>query len=127
VAVPAIVQNHPAHSLSVSALRGRDVVLAGHSALETYSVLTRLPGDARLAIGDAARIIDEVFGQPVALPAERAVGLVAELAELGVAAGAVYDALIALTAGDADRTLLTRDRRAAATYSRLRVAYELVA
>jgi hypothetical protein len=108
-------------------MRDRDVVLAAHSALETYSVLTRLPGDARLAAADAARIIAEVFGRPVPLPAERTVGLVDELAESGVAASAVYDALIAITASCDDRILLTRDRRAAATYSRLNAVHEVVA
>jgi predicted nucleic acid-binding protein len=127
VAVPAIVRNHPAHAASTAAIRDRDVVLAAHSALETYSVLTRLPGDARLAPTDAARIIAAVFGRPVPLPTGRTVGLVDELAESGVAASAVYDALIGITASCDDRILLTRDRRAAATYSRLNVVHEVVA
>jgi hypothetical protein len=65
-------------------------------------------------------------GSPIPLPAERAIGLVDELARLGVASGATYDALIALTAAGDGRVLLTRDRRAAATYSRLGVAHTFV-
>jgi predicted nucleic acid-binding protein len=126
VAIPALVENHPAHAACVSATVGRDVVLATHSALETYSVLTRLPGDARLVPGDAARLLAARFGSPVPLPVERAIGLVDELAGLGVAAGATYDALIGLTAASGERVLLTRDRRAAATYSRLGVAHTFV-
>ncbi len=126
VAVPAIMGGHLAHAVSEAAVWKRDVVLAAHSALETYSVLTRLPGDARLAPSDAAQIINEVFGRPVPLPTERTVGLVDELAVLGIAASAVYDALIAITASCDDRILLTRDRRAAATYSRLSVAHDFV-
>jgi toxin FitB len=126
VAIPALVENHSAHASCTAATADRDVVLATHSALETYSVLTRLPGDARLVPGDAARLIAARFGSPIPLPVERAIGLVDELAQLGVAAGATYDALIALTAAIAGRDLLTRDRRAAATYSRLGVAHTFV-
>ncbi len=100
--------------------------LAAHSALESYSVLTRLPGDARLAPADAVHLLDVRFGRPVVLPDRRAADLVAELADLGIAGGAVYDALIAATAATADATLLTRDIRAAATYQRVDAAYELV-
>jgi predicted nucleic acid-binding protein len=126
VAIPALVGNHPAHASCLAATAGRDVLLATHSALETYSVLTRLPGDARLVPADAARILVARFGSPVPLPVERSIGLVDELARLGIAAGATYDALIALTAASDERVLLTRDHRAAATYSRLGVAHTFV-
>ena len=126
VAVPAIFLNHLAHDVCGDALTDRDVVLATHSALETYSVLTRLPGDARLTPHDAARAIASTFGPSVALPIERAVGLVDELATAGVAAGATYDALIGITSASAGRVLLTRDRRAAATYSLLNVVHEVL-
>jgi predicted nucleic acid-binding protein len=52
--------------------------------------------------------------------------MVAALARLGIAGGAVYDALIATTSRAARATLLTRDRRAAATYGALDAPYELV-
>jgi predicted nucleic acid-binding protein len=126
VAVPAIIENHAAHASVAAWLSGRPVVLAMHSALETYSVLTRLPGDARLAPIDASSVIAELFGDPVPLPGRRARRLVHELASLGIAAGAVYDALIAVTADVAGRTLVTRDHRAAATYSVLNVPHEFV-
>jgi len=54
-------------------------------------------------------------------------GLVDEFARLGIAGGAVYDALIALTAGVDGRVLITRDLRAAATYSLVKVTHEFVA
>jgi toxin FitB len=38
------------------------------------------------------------------------------LSELGIAGGAVYDALVGLAAVDHGAMLATRDRRAAATY-----------
>lgn len=127
VSVPVIIENHPAHEAVTAWLRDRPTVLAAHSALETYSVLTRLPGDARLAPADAAAVMAERFGAPIVLPAKRARRLVDELARLGIAGGAVYDALIAVTADADGRILVTRDLRAAATYSLVNVTHEFVA
>ena len=116
VVVPAIVLSHQQHD-SVNRSLGRRVVrLTFHAALEAYSVLTRLPGDARLSpVGDA-----------VFLREARSRSLVDEFASFRIAGGAVYDALIAATAEAAGATLLTRDRRAAATYEQLKVAHEFV-
>jgi hypothetical protein len=36
-----------------------------HTLAETYSVLTRLPGDARVHPADAVVLIDENFAEPV--------------------------------------------------------------
>lgn len=44
----------------------------------------------------------------------------------GLAGGAVYDALVAATAKRASARLLTRDRRAVATYEAVGVDYELL-
>lgn len=44
----------------------------------------------------------------------------------GVDGGAVYDALVGLTATEAGRLLLTRDVRAARIYHRLGIDYELL-
>jgi hypothetical protein len=41
-----------------SAVVNRSVALGGHALNETYSVLTRLPGDARLAPDDAVHVLD---------------------------------------------------------------------
>ncbi len=49
-----------------------------------------------------------------------------ELAQLGIAGGAVYDALIAVTALEATGTLLTRDTRAEATYQKLGLVVEMI-
>ena len=43
-------------------------------------------------------------------------------AALGIAGGAVYDALVAATAAEHEITLATRDRRAAETYRALEMA-----
>ncbi len=83
---------------------------------ETYSVLTRLPGDLRLSPDDAARLLDDWFGTPLVLGTDTATRLPQVLSELGIAGGAVYDALVALAAVDQDAGLATRDVRAKATY-----------
>lgn len=83
---------------------------------ETYSVLTRLPGDLRLSPVDAARLIGERFAAPLVLRAEMARRLPHLLGDLGIAGGAVYDALVALAALEHSVGLATRDLRARATY-----------
>lgn len=126
VAVPYVMRSHEHHREIRRALSQHDLVLTGHSLAETYSVLTRLPGDARLAPPDAGKIIDANFGPPVLPDQETAVTLPAELAARGIAGGAVYDALVGLAARDSDLPLVTRDRRAATTYSALGLTFMML-
>jgi toxin FitB len=116
VAVPLVVQTHAAHSVVVRWWNRREVALSGHALAETYSVLTRLPGDLRLAPADAARLLRERFGPPLLLSAEKAGRLADVLAERGVAGGAVYDAMVGLAAAEHGVELATRDARATITY-----------
>jgi toxin FitB len=116
VAIPLLVQTHRAHEAVARWWNGRELALSGHALAETYSVLTRLPGDLRLAPADAERLIDDRFGEPLLLGAETAARLPERLSELGVAGGAVYDALVALAAVEHEATLATRDGRAKPTY-----------
>ncbi len=127
VAVPLVVQTHVAHQLVVEWWGGRSVSLSGHALVETYSVLTRLPGDVRLSPDDAVRIISERFAPPLVLHTTTWAALSEVLAGLGVAGGAVYDGMIALAAAEHEYTLATRDQRARATYELVGVAVELVA
>jgi predicted nucleic acid-binding protein len=48
------------------------------------------------------------------------------LPEHGITGGAVYDALVAATAAEHDAELLSCDRRAAATYERFGIRFEMV-
>lgn len=116
VAVPLLVQTHRAHAAVVRWWNGRDVALSGHALVETYSVLTRLPGDLRLSHGDAARLLGERFVAPLVLGSGVAGQLPDVLSRLGIAGGAVYDALVGLAAVDHGADLATRDARAKATY-----------
>lgn len=119
VAVPLLVRTHGEHRL-VSAwwrsLPSPELALAGHAAAETYSVLTRLPADARLEPGDAARLIKLRFSPVVTLPAQAQSGVIDTMAGLGIQGGAVYDALVALAAAAHGLPLASRDRRARSTY-----------
>ncbi len=116
VAIALLVQTHREHAAVVRWWDGRDVVLSGHALAETYSVLTRLPGDLRLAPADAARLLRERFGIPLVLRTPTARRIPEVLAELDIAGGAVYDAIMALAAVEHGAQLATRDVRAKATY-----------
>lgn len=116
VAVPLLVQSHRAHAAVVRWWDGREVALSGHAVAETYSVLTRLPGDLRVAPVDAARLLRARFAAHLQLKPRTAARLPELFAELGIAGGAVYDALVALAAVEHDVVLATRDARATATY-----------
>ena len=127
VAVPLVVASHRAHVAVSRWWDGRDVVLSGHAAVETYSVLTRLPGELRLAPGDAARLLRERFGAPLLLGLRSGRQLVETLSRLEIAGGAAYDALVALAALEHGAALATRDERARPTYERVGVTVVIAA
>lgn len=116
VAIPLLVQTHSAHVAVVRWWGGREIALSGHALAETYSVLTRLPGDLRMAPTDAARLLGERFASPLLIGSAVAKRLPHVLSRLGIAGGAVYDALVALAAVEHAADLATRDARARSTY-----------
>lgn len=126
VAVALVVEDHEDHEVVLDALRGRTLGLAGHAFFETYSVLTRLPGSARRAPSEVVRILEHNFPHTRFLAAERSRKLSLRLAGLGIAGGAVYDALVGETAIQHQLELATRDHRAIPTYRLLDVAVHLV-
>jgi predicted nucleic acid-binding protein len=119
VAVPLLVATHHEHATIVKWRSGRTMALSGHALVETYSVLTRLPGDLRLEGADAARLLATRFEAPLTLSESTMARLAELLAARGVVGGAVYDALVALAAVEHGARLATRDERAAATYESL--------
>lgn len=116
VALPLLVQKHTAHELVTSWAQGRTLRLAGHALVETFSVLTRLPTGLRASPADAARLLAARFAAPLLLSEQTALQLPDLLADLDIAGGATYDALVALTARDHAATLATLDARARGTY-----------
>ncbi len=121
-----LVQTHRAHAEVVRWWNGQEIALCGHALAETYSVLTRLPGDLRLQPADAARLLRERFAQPLVLRTESTKALVETLSSLGIAGGAVYDGLVALAAVEHCATLATRDLRAKPTYELVGAGVHLV-
>jgi predicted nucleic acid-binding protein len=126
VAVPLLLASHEAHAFVSESVGDRSVALAGHALYETYAVLTRLPGDARLSPGDAVRLLRERFDAAVVLDARASRAAPAILAGHELAGGGTYDGLIALAAKPSGVPLASRDRRAEGTYRRLGVSVEIV-
>ena len=125
-AIPFLVRAHPSHDAVRRHARRRDPVLTTHSLAETYSVLTRLPGDSRVAAADAVRLLDANFGPALTPPPDELAALPRVLAPLGIAGGAVYDALVGLAARAHPAPLLTRDARALGTYGVLGVEVDVL-
>ena len=126
VAIAALDSNHAAHPPCRRRVIETAAALAGHSAVETYSVLTRMPGQMRLDGPSATAVLDVSFPERCWLDAESADELLRQCGPLGIVGGAVYDALVGQAAIAHHRTLLTRDRRAQRTYDLLGVTYELL-
>lgn len=127
VAVPAALPEHAAHADTLAALpRGKTQAIA-HVAVETYSVLTRLPMSHRIEPDAAKAYLDDVFAfPPLILPADAYGRLLDVAVDEGITGGAFYDAVVGATAVEAGATLLTRDRRALATYRLLGISYRFV-
>ena len=124
--MPLLVADHEHHDLVIAATAGRRLGLAGHAAFETFSVLTRLPPPARRGAAPVPRLLHHNFPATRFLAEEAATDLLARVADLGIAGGAIYDALVGATAAQHQAVLVTRDRRALDTYRALDVEVELL-
>jgi predicted nucleic acid-binding protein len=127
VAVALVVADHDHHTVTLNAIGRHRLGLAGHAAFETFSVLTRLPPPARRTPDVVAKLMAANFPASRFLSEDGEAGLIARLAKLGIAGGAVYDALVGAAAAEHRVTLVTRDRRALDTYRALEVEVELLA
>jgi predicted nucleic acid-binding protein len=126
VTVAALLADHPAHETAAEALAVCATTIA-HVAVETYSVLTRLPAPHRVDATTAAAVLGErTPARYATLNGSACTKAPARLAGAGVSGGAAYDGLIALTALEHDLELYTRDRRAERTYRALDVPYQLL-
>jgi predicted nucleic acid-binding protein len=91
--------------------------LPAHALLETYSVLTGFPPPHRAAPDLVGEWLDDRFPMILSPPGpQEQRALVRRLAAAGRTGGAVYDALVALTAQLSGAVLVTADVRAAAIY-----------
>jgi predicted nucleic acid-binding protein len=126
VAVALTVTDHEYHSATVRAIGDRPLGLSGHAAFETFSVLTRLPPPIRRTPGTVFRLLSRNFPESRYLGAQAAGDVLGRLTELGIAGGAVYDALVASASLEHQLPLATRDRRALETYRALGVELEVL-
>jgi predicted nucleic acid-binding protein len=127
VAVAAALTWHKAHEAVRSELPSARTRLIAHVAIETYSVLTRLPPPQRVAAPVARAFLADSFESPLIVLSPGGYERLLDLAagELLVRGG-VYDAVVAAAATEAGATLLTLDRRAAATYRLLETDYRML-
>jgi predicted nucleic acid-binding protein len=125
-AVALLVADHTSHGLVHEQIGHAVLGLSGHAAFESYSVLTRLPAPVRQPPATVARLLSENFPATRHLPSRQAAALVSRLPELGIAGGAVYDALVAATARHHDAELVTLDDRALPTYHAIGVTLRVL-
>jgi toxin FitB len=120
VLVAGFFPDHPLHDLAGSALaivrlEGR---LVAHTVAETYAVLSSPGGVHRADAVAVVTYLKDFLGEsePI-VPRPSAYREALDLlSREGRGGGSIYDALIALTARDADATLVSLDRRAKPIY-----------
>ena len=118
VVVAAFASWHEQHDAARQALDD-GLWLVEHYALETYSVLTRLPAPHRAPADVVRDFIATRFPDPwLRLTASAYRKFISGLTELNVTGGSVYDALVAATAAAHAVPLITCDRRAVPIYER---------
>jgi predicted nucleic acid-binding protein len=116
--VAAFASWHENHAVARRALDG-GLRVVEHCALETYSVLTRLPAPHRVSGAVVRDFLGERFPQPfLKLSARAYKDFVLGLPEHDVTGGSAYDALVASTAAAFGAELVTCDRRALPIYER---------
>jgi predicted nucleic acid-binding protein len=127
VVVAAFASWHEHHVIARKAMASRPRLIA-HAAVESYSVLTRLPPPHRAQPSVVHTFITERFTDPfLTLSATGYQELLATVAASHILGGPTYDALIAFTAAEHQATLMSLDQRAAATYQAIGVTVEQLA
>jgi predicted nucleic acid-binding protein len=127
VVVAAFASWHEHHALARKAMASRPRLIA-HAAVESCSVLTRLPPPHRAQPSIVHAFLTERFPEPLLTLSETGYQeLLATVAANQILGGPTYDALIACTAAEHDVTLLSLDRRAAATYEAVGATVEQLA
>ena len=125
-AIASFARWHERRDAVQVALGNRPAIVA-HAAFETYSVLTRMPEPQRASPSIVRDQLERRFEDRWLGLTSGALRLaLARLEELGVAGGATYDGLIAITAAASGATLVTLDLRALPAYQRLGADVHLV-
>src|SRR6266704_1860550 len=95
---------------------GRTARLVEEDGVLVADAETPVDDDMVFALIDAGRLLNARFATPFMLSRPLARKLPDTLSRLGIAGGAVYDALVALAAKEHGAALATRDARARGTY-----------
>ena len=127
VIVAAFATWHEHHELARAAVE-RGVRVIDHCAVESYSVLTRLPPPHRAPPNVVQEFLRLQFPEVyLRLSAKAHRRFVLGLADKDIVGGAVYEALVAATAADEHQAiLLSCDRRALLTYERCGARYQFI-
>jgi predicted nucleic acid-binding protein len=121
---------HEHHQATIESLDrradgGEELIVAAHSLLEVYAVLTRLPEPHALAPDVAGDLVRANWGRvrTIALTASDVHALIRRDAEGGVGGGRTYDSVIAASAikGDASAILTWNVRNFAPWADRIEV------
>lgn len=124
--VAAFASWHENHDAARDALDA-GLRLVEHCALETYSVLTRLPPPHRSPGSLVRDFLAARFPEPFLRLSPRSYrNFVLQLPDQGIAGGAVCDALVAATAAANDAELVTCDHRAISVYDTYGVRIRLL-
>lgn len=122
VVIAAFAPWHRAHAAARWELLNAKPTLVAHVAMETVSVLSRMPEGRRVPAPLVFEGLTRSFpGRWLALDGEQIRGALDRALTAGLRGGALYDALIAATALHHDVGLLSADRRAKRTYDALGV------
>lgn len=121
VVIAAFAIWHEHHALARKAISSRPRLIA-HAAVESYSVLTRLPPPHRAHPSIVHAFITERFAEPFLTLSEAGYQeLLATVAADQILGGPAHDALIA---AEHEATLFSLDQRATATYAAVGAAVE---
>ena len=127
VVIAAFATWHEHHALARKAMSSRPRLIA-HAAVESYSVLTRLPPPHRANPSIVHAFITQRFTEPFLTLSETGhQELLTTIAAGQILGGPAYDALIAVTAAEHQATLLSLDRRATQTYEAVGATVEQLA
>ena len=114
--VAAVSSWHEHHERAINEIQSRlkkkqRMIVAGHSLIESYAILTRLPAPHRISAKDVSTLLQANFVRNVktiALPASAYRSLLDSTSNGGITGGRVYDVLIAPAARQARaQTLVT--------------------
>lgn len=101
VLVAAVHANHPMHAVAStwldSAFSEHEVLIAHHSVVESYAVLTRLPSKFRLSPQEAQMVLRETLhgnARLASFVAESVWSTLDSIVHRGAAGGPTYDAFI---------------------------------